>query len=129
MSKQPSCDKNGVAFSSIKSYKIKSGDKGMIDCYYVDNYNYNQFNDDNSYYSLININIIAIISLAYFEDHTFYGICKCENINVVLEYLTILLEYLNIFGTSILTMNNENSRNTVWAVTMNCRSLFPGLSL
>ena len=63
MSKQPSCDKNGVAFSSIKSYKIKSDDdKGMIDCYYVDNYNYNQFNDDNSYYSLININIIAIIS-------------------------------------------------------------------
>ena len=62
MSKQPSCDKNGVAFSSIKSYKIKSDDKGMIDCYYVDNYNYNQFNDDNTYYSLININIIAIIS-------------------------------------------------------------------
>ena len=47
MSKQPSCDKNGVAFSGIKSYKIKSDDKGMIDCYYVDNYNYNQFNDDN----------------------------------------------------------------------------------
>ena len=49
MPKQPSCDKNGVAFSSIKSYKINSDDKGMIDYYYVDNYNYNQFNDDNSY--------------------------------------------------------------------------------